>query len=135
MSLAPMLAQTKHPNVDLVAFRFQVKGPTGTDDPDNLFPGYQGVSNVVRTSEGLYSITFDFKYPFMLACTGAVESADSNTLGTHVQVVSYTASTGVLVVKTTANDNGLVEDPVDDAWVHVICVMARQTGAYVTQAI
>lgn len=132
MSLSPMLAQTKHPNVDLVAFRFRIDG---TDDPDGLFPGYQGITSVTRSSEGLFAITFDFKYPFMLACVGAVESAVANTTGTAVQVISYTASTGVLLVSTTANDDGLVDDPVDNAWVHLFCVMARQTGSYVVQSI
>jgi hypothetical protein len=129
MSLEPLLAQTKHPNVDMVAFRFQVTAPAGTADPDALFPGYQGVTDVARTGEGVYEISFDFKYPFMLVALAGVQG----DLAAASASTSYNATTGKLTVTTVAG--GVAADPADNAWVHVFCVMARMTGTYQTVAI
>ena len=127
MSLAPYLLMTKGPELVLEAFRFQVEG---TSDPDALVPYQQGVTNVTRSSIGLFAITLATKYPTLISCVGSVQAAAASggdTVGLHVYPVSYTASTGVLVVRVE-NHAGAADDPTDEDWVHVQAVFCRRSG-------
>lgn len=134
--LTPVLAQCMFPECDMLAFRFQVTAPAGTADPDFLFPGYLGVEDVTRVSEGVYDVTFSHKYTHMLIAIPKLEGIANGTEGFEAQVTSYTASTGKLrITCTNAATTPVAADPVDDTWCHVFCVMARKQGALQTKAI
>lgn len=134
--IAPFLAQCLFPDCDMLAFRFQVADPAGTDDPDLLFPGYLGVENVTRVSEGLYEITFSHKYTKYLTVLPAVEGIASVAAGFHARFTSYDPDTGKLrITITNAAVTPVAADPLDDVFVHVFCVMARKTGQLQNKAI
>lgn len=117
---------TNGPEQAHLNFRFQING---TSDPDNIVPSKQGVTDIVRDSTGLFSITLAKKYPTMINCLVQVQLtavADAQAFVGHV--VSYTASTGVLVVRTCEVDGDgipVADDPADNYWVHVSAVFCR----------
>jgi hypothetical protein len=122
------------PHQLLKAFRFQIDG---TNDPNFQVPA-GAVSDVVRDSTGLFSITLPVgeRPPILVSVTGNVQQATaaSTTLALVVVPVSYTASTGVLVVRTEGS-TGVADDPEDDAWVHIQAVFALMTLGTSTGAI
>jgi hypothetical protein len=122
------------PEEVLKSFRFQING---TSDPDAQVPS-GAVQDIVRTSAGLFTITLPQteRYPVLVSCTGSVQQAAVGTTGTAFTVVSYTASTGVLVVRTVDTTAGqAADDPADDDWVHVQAVFCRMTVLAPTGAV
>ncbi len=124
MSLAPYLMMADGQEQLLKAFRFQVNG---TSDPDFQFPA-GAVLDVVRTSIGLFTITLPVKWPSLVTLQGSVQAAGAagDTLAEEVHLVSYTAATGVLIVRTE-NNLGVADDPADNDWVHLNVVFCRRT--------
>lgn len=115
------------PDEVLKSFRFQVNG---TSDPDFQVPA-GAVDDVVLTSTGLFTITLPQaeRYPVMITGRASVQSAAASggdTIGIVATVVSYTAATGVLIVRTE-NHAGAADDPADDNWVHVSVLFCRKT--------
>jgi hypothetical protein len=116
------------PETVTLDFRFQVNG---TSDPDFQFPA-GAVADVVRSSAGLFSITLKNKWPQMVTCTGSVQvAAVAAGQGSFVEPVSYTASTGALVVRTVDPDAAgapAAADPSDNDWVSVRATFCRRTA-------
>lgn len=120
----------------LKTFRFQING---TSDPDFQVPA-GAVDDVVRTSAGLFTITLPQteRYPALISCTGSVQTAavGAGTVGALFTPVSYTASTGVLVVRIVDQDGTPgAADPADNDWVHVQAVFCRMTVLAPTGAV
>lgn len=113
------------PHEVLKSFRFQIDG---ANDPNFQVPA-RAVDDVVRTSTGLFTITLPVteRYPVMISCTGSVQTAAASggdTIAVVFTPVSYTASTGVLVVRTE-NHAGTADDPADNDWVHVQATFSK----------
>lgn len=116
-------------------FRFQING---VSDPDAIVPANCGVTDVTRTSEGLFAITLDEKFPVFIGATGTVMGTGATSLGMVVQCApgDYVASTGVLSVSTidpseagTAPETtGAVDDPTDNDWVYIEATFCRKSG-------
>ena len=126
MSLAPYVKMAEGPETVGLDFRFQING---TSDPDRQFPA-GAVKDVVRVSAGLFDITLQSKWPTMVTCVGSVQvAAVAAGQGAGFEPVSYTASTGVLRVRTVDFDNAgasAAADPTDNDWVHVNAVFCRR---------
>jgi hypothetical protein len=126
------------PELVTVKFRFQIEG---TSDPDNLFPGYQGVTNVVRDgAAGKFIVTFAEKYPAFVGCVGTVMGDSDASLGLVVQahVGDYSATAGTLTVYTVdtySDATPAAADPVDEDWVYLECTFCRYSNMQQTQAI
>ena len=136
MSLAPYVGLCEGPETVRLDFRFQCQAP-GANDPDFQFPA-GAVLDVVRASAGLYNITLKNKWPQLICATGCVQAAAVGATGMFVQVVSYTASTGVLVVRTVDPDTaGLptAADPADNDWVHIQAAFCRRTALMAVGAV
>lgn len=116
-----------------INFRFQING---TSDPDALLPYNSVVSNVTRASEGLFNVTLTELYPTFICGSGSIFGATAN--GLTVEFVSWTASTGVLVVRTVDPSEGAtgteadapaaIDDPPDNHWVCVQAVFCRRNN-------
>lgn len=122
------MARTEHPGLkgapETVThdFRFQVNA---TSDPDNFVGGSQTVEDIVRDDVGEFSLTFANKYPLLIAANfgrlGAGEQAQI------VEVLSYTASTGVMVIQCLS-DAGIAEEPTDDNWITCSVTFSRRNS-------
>lgn len=55
---------------------------------------------VSAPSTGVYTITFDRKYPGMVCCLADLATADGTATNDEVHAGGYTASTGVLLLTT-----------------------------------
>jgi hypothetical protein len=127
MSLAPYLAQTTSPELVRVCFRFQING---TSDPDALYPGYQGVTDVARVSAGVFDITFADKWPALVGLTGTVlEATPAHDLAIKAALAGYDSSTGILRITVYGADGSTAaEDPVDNDWVYLEVTFARRNA-------
>lgn len=103
-------------------FRFQVNS---TSDPDNFVGGSQTVTDIVRDDVGEFSITFANFYPlFIEAGFGRLGSGEQAQI---IEVLSYTASTGVLVIQCLS-DAGIAEEPTDDDWITCSVTFSRRNS-------
>lgn len=110
-------------------FRFQVNG---TSDPDNFIGGAQTVTDVVRDDVGEFSITMKNKYPtFVGGVFGRVGSGEQAQM---IEVLSYTASTGVVVIQCLS-DAGVAEEPTDDDWIYCELTFCRRSQLSPTTSI
>lgn len=127
MALAPYLAQTTSPELVRVCFRFQING---TSDPDALFPSAQGVTNVVRDSAGVFTITFAEKWPALLGCVGMVmEATPAHDLIVKADLADYSSTNGTLAVTVVGADgSSAAEDPPDNDWVYLECTFCRRNN-------
>jgi hypothetical protein len=134
MALAPYLAQTTSPELVRICFRFQING---TSDPDALYPGYQGVTDVSRSGAGVFVVTFAEKWSAMVGFTGTVlEATPAHDLIVKAALAGYDASAGTLTLTVVGADGSTAaEDPVDNDWVYVECVFARRNGLQASVAI
>lgn len=132
MSLAPFMMMSAGPEVVAVVFRFQA-GAAGGAEPDFQVPA-GAVANVTRDgSAGLYSITFNEKYPVFLGLVGSVhEATPVNDLNIKADIADYSATTGVLTISVVGYDGAVAaEDVVEDDWVFIVAYFMRvQTLAY-----
>lgn len=121
MALREFPALNAGPEQVTVRFRFQVNG---TSDPDNIVGGAQMVSDIVRDDVGEFSITFAHKYPtFVSANFGRFGAGEQAQI---VEVLSYTSSTGVLVIQCLS-DAGVAEEPTDDNWITCDVTFCRRS--------
>lgn len=103
-------------------FRFQVNG---TSDPDNFVGGSQTLTDIVRDDVGEFSLSFANFYPlFISAHFGRLGSGEQMQ---SVEVLSYTASTGVMVVQCLS-DAGIAEEPTDDDWITCSVTFSRRNS-------
>lgn len=112
-------------------FRFQINS---TNDPDAILPALSGVTDVTRTSAGVFAITFAQKYPVFIGATGAVMSVTAGQVsyGLIVQTTpgSYSTTTGILtvhVVDPYADATPAAVDPTDDDWVYLEVTFCRKS--------
>jgi hypothetical protein len=111
MALQPYPAMNGGPEQVTHRFRFQVNA---TSDPDNIVGAAQAVTDIVRDDVGEFSLTFAHAYPtFVSASFGRFGSGEQAQM---IEVLSYTASTGVLVIQCLS-DAGAAEEPTDDDWI------------------
>lgn len=104
------------------SFRFQVNA---TSDPDNFVGGSQTVTDIVRDDVGEFSISFANFYPlFISASFGRLGSGEQAQM---IEVLSYTASTGVLVIQCLS-DAGIAEEPTDDDWITCDVTFCRRNS-------
>lgn len=129
---APYMETVTSPELVVVKFRFQING---TSDPDAILPKYQGVTEITRTSAGVFAITFAEKFPVFLGMVGNVMSVTAGQVsyGLIVQTTpgSYSATTGILtvhVVDPYADATPAAVDPTDDNWVYLQCTFCRRNG-------
>lgn len=111
--------------------RFQING---TGDPDAYFGSGGLVTDIVRDGAGAFSITLDKNYRFqdVIVCHVGVE----DDLDVDGKYISWTQSTGVLVVNTVQYDGTpAAADPADDSWVHVSVTFCRRTSLATSQSI
>lgn len=126
---------TTSPEIERVVFRFLING---TSNPDSLRPGFQGVTDVARTGAGLFTVTFENKYPVFIGMTGSVIGA---SVGMTVEPVgvpetAYTASAGTLAIRTVVQDGSpAAGDPTDNDWVFCECYFARRNNMHAAVAI
>ena len=113
------------PELVKVCFRFQING---TSDPDNILPAACMVSNVTRTSAGLFSITFIEKFPVCIGFTGSVlESTQAHDLIVKSSAGAYSATTGITTVTVVGADGSTAaEDPADNDWVYCEFLFCRR---------
>lgn len=132
MSLAPFMMMSAGPEVVAVVFRFQA-GAAGGAEPDFQVPA-GAVRNVIRgASAGLYTITFNEKYPVFLGLVGSVHEADPvNDFDVKADIADYDASAGTLDVYVVGYDGAVAaEDVVEDDWVFIVAYFMRvKTLAY-----
>ena len=102
--------------------RFQINS---TSDPDNCMPDNAMIADVTRVSAGLFDITFDEKFPVLIACQMGLLAASGS--GITCELVSYTASTGVMRVRTVSP--GVITAAVSDSVVLVCPTEANLADA------
>ena len=103
----------------LVAGSFELDG---TNDP--RLPAGFGFT-ATRNAQGVFDITLDHKYRELVAFAPGIEN--SSALGYAVEVVSYTASTGVLQVRIVDQDGSpavIASDP-DGPRVHFFALFQK----------
>lgn len=110
-----------------IKFRFQING---TSDPDNVVPALSGVTEVTRTSAGLFVVTFAEKWPVFIGATGSVlEATQAHDLIVKTSVAGYVPSTGLLTLTVVGADGSTAaEDPPDNDWVYVEATFCRRSG-------
>lgn len=126
MSLAPFLMMASGPEVVAVVFRFQV-GATGGAEPDFQVPA-GAVSNVTRDgSAGVYTITFNEKYPVFLGMVGSVhEATPAHDLFPKADVADYDADAGTLAITVVGMDGATAaEDVIENDWVFIVAYFMR----------
>lgn len=112
-------------------FRFQING---TSDPDAFFGSGGLVTDVVRDGVGAFTITLDANYRFTNVITCHVSAEDD--LDVTGRYISWTQSTGALVVNTVQHDGTpAAADPADDTWVHVSVTFCRRANLASSQSI
>jgi hypothetical protein len=123
----PYVAGATHTGLARISFRCQF---TTDGAPDVVLPA--GVATTpVRTSEGLYSVVIaDFlKLPTLVAGSISFFGATGTTDAAIAHIVSYTASTGVLVFNTySLAATPAVADVANDAWVMFDLVFAQDAA-------
>lgn len=121
--------------------RFQING---TSDPDNVVDCDHVVSDITRSSAGVFVVTFrDCRYPTFLGMTGSVMNATAGQVsyGLIVQAAAggWSASAGTLtlhVVDPYTDASPAAVDPTDDNWVFVrACFGARTLAGPASRAI
>ncbi len=121
------MARTEHPALfgapDTVThqFRFQVNG---TSDPDNFVGGSQTLDDIVRDDPGEFSLSFANFYPLFINHSFGIMGAGED--GLTVEVLSYTPSTGVLVIQCLLD--GAATEPTDDDWIGLSVCFSRRTS-------
>ncbi len=129
--MAPLYSQLFNaPELVTYHFRFQVNT---TNDPDFIIPGKCGVTDIVHTDGPpvTFDITFAEKHPHFVTMSGCLFQAGALGAGDAIVpvVVSYTASTGVLVIKMADPDAAGVPaaaTPDDDTWVCLSVTFCRR---------
>lgn len=131
---APFNEVVTSPELVVVKFRFQING---TSDPDFVVPGSQGVTEVTRTSAGLFVVTLAEKYPTFVGAVGTVlEATQAHDLICKFSVAGYVASTGKLTFTVVGADgSSAAEDPADNDWVYVEATFGRRSGMHAQAAI
>lgn len=119
---------------ELVTLRFRLQYVTDAV-PDFQRPAGSVASNT-RTSEGLYTMTLNEKYPVLIGAVAHVMPASANyaTLGglrCTVDVADYVASTGVLTYRTGWGDGAgtgamTLADVADNDWVYFELTFSRK---------
>jgi hypothetical protein len=126
-SKCPYISGTTHSSLARVAFRCQFVTDAA---PDNVLPA--GLATTpLRSSEGVYSVVIaDYlKLPVLISAQACLLGAAGTTDGRVVSIVSYTASTGVLVFNTySLAATPALADIANDEWVMFDLVFA-QDGA------
>lgn len=119
------------PELVTINFRFQING---TSDPDAVVPGNALVTNVTRTSAGVFAVTFGEIFPVFIGANGAVMSvtAGEASYGLIVQTTpgSYSTTTGILtvhVVDPYTDATPAAADPTDNNWVYVSATFCRKS--------
>jgi hypothetical protein len=105
----------------------------GTNDPDDVRG--DGFS-VVRTSAGLYTITFAEKYPELVSIVdGRAHATAATRVQTNLGFGVYDPATGTLTVSVGSEDTGaLGVADVDNLWVNFIAVFQKYTALSVNRA-
>lgn len=118
-------ALTGSPELVKLSFRFQIDG---TNDPDNVRPAGI-VTDITRTSDGLFAITFAEKYPVFIGLVGSVlEATPAHDLIVKSSVAAYSSTTGILSVTVVGADGSTAaEDPADNDWVYVEATFCRNS--------
>lgn len=114
---------------------------------DFCVPGNSGVASNTRTSEGLYTLTLDEKYPVFVGGFGHVMVAAASvvTASSHyvaIDPADYVASTGVLTYRTLWHDHagastgpGVLADVPNNDWVYFELTFCRKSALAPTSAI
>lgn len=127
---------TQAPELVTLKFRLQYV----TDDEADFQKPAGSIASNSRTSEGLYTMTLNEKYPVFLGGFGHVMVAAANvvTASSHyvaLDVADYVATTGVLTYRTLWHDHagastgpGVLADVPNDAWVYFELTFCRKSG-------
>ncbi len=135
-SYAPYISGTATSGTVRVSFRIQTNT---TSAPDNVVPP-GAVTAADQTGTGLYTMTLAnyTKYAGLISGSVSVGLVATGAEGLAAHIVSYTASTGVLLVDVyslggAASD--ALADVKDDGWILVDLVMATNAADVVSTAI
>lgn len=134
-SYAPYISGTATPGTVRVSFRIQTNT---TSAPDNVVPA-GAVTAADQTGTGLYTMTLAnyTKYAGLISgSVGVMGATGAEGLGAHI--VSYTASTGVLLVDVYSLGGASADalaDVKDDNWILCDLVMATDAAYSTSTAI
>ncbi len=118
------------PELVTLKFRFQVAA-TGGAEPDFIVPASCGVSDVTRDgSAGLYTITFDEKFPVFLGLVGTVlEATPAHDFIVKADIADYDAAAGTLIITVVGVDGGTAaEDVIENDWVYLEVTFCRRSA-------
>ena len=141
--LGPYFAQDQNRQQIRLSFRLQYDANAAADFQ---VPAGAIASNT-RTSEGLYTMTLNKKYPVFVGGFGHVMVAAANAVtgSSHyvaIDPVDYVASTGVLTYRTLWHDHagastgpGVLADIADNDWVYFELVFCDRSTMSPTGAL
>lgn len=131
MALAPYPLLTSGPEQVELKFRFQING---TSNPDNVVGSAGLVEDITRNDTGEFTVTIhpSYRYQNLVVCHASVQA----DLDVDAKYVSWTPSTGALVIHTVAYDDApAAGDPADDSWVHVTATLCRRSEMLPTTSV
>jgi hypothetical protein len=136
MALAPYVMSCSNPEVVAVVLRFQA-GATGGAEPDFQVPAGSVIDVTRDGSAGVYTVTFNEKYPVFLGMVGSVhEATPAHDLIVKCDVADYDNAAGTLILTVVGVDGGTAaEDVIEDDWVFLVCYFGRRTALSATGAI
>lgn len=112
-------------------FRFQVNG---TSDPDFIVPANCGVTDVTYAATGVYTVTFDEKFPVFIGGRATVMPATPETAGNvdfliGIDVADYSSTAGTLVMYAVGVDGTTAaEVPEDNSWIYCDLTFCRRSS-------
>ena len=111
-------------------FRFQVNG---TSDPDFIVQANGFVTDITYAADGTFTCTLhqNFRYQILIKADCSLQDDKAN----DIEFVSYTQSTGAVVLQGIDRDTPADTVPTDDTWVHVTLVFCRRNDPAAVRAI
>jgi len=127
---------TNAPELVVLRFRFQING---TSDPDFIVPVNSGVSEITRSSAGVFVATLEEKFPVFFGVLGGVIGPSGgsaiNDQSVKATIDGYVASTGLLTFTVVDAGTAAAADPTDNSWVFVEATFCRRSGLLPSGAI
>jgi hypothetical protein len=128
MALAPYIPLVQAPELITLKFRLQY---TSADKADFQCPAKSIASNT-HTSTGLYTMTFNEKYPVFIGGFGhvmtAIAGVGTDDLSVRIDVAGYVPTTGVLTYSVVGLDGTTaVEDVPDNDWIYFELTFCRRS--------